>query len=151
MSHLYTFMVGIHILGAIVGIGPTLFVYRMLKACENSDELVVTHKMIAKLNALSSIGFGLLFISGLVMGFLNRALFQSAWYLLAIALMVILAVYSSIFIEPKMKSMLKISMENKGKHIPVEYTELLRKISVSNIVEKSLIVMILVLMVFKPF
>jgi uncharacterized membrane protein len=151
LNHLYTFIVGIHIFGAIVGIGPTLLIYRMLKACENSNELVITHKMIVKLNSLSSIGFGLLFISGLAMGFLNTSLFQSTWYVLAIVLMVILALYSSIIIEPKMKSMSKILMENKDKNIPEEYTKLLRKVSQSNIVEKSLIVVILVLMVFKPF
>jgi len=151
LNHLYTFIVGIHIFGAIIGIGPTLIIYRMLKACENNDELVVTHKMIAKLHSLSSIGFGLLFISGLAMGLLNRSLFQTGWYVLAIVLMIILALYSSFNIKPKMKLMSKISKENKDKNIPQEYTELLRKISRNNMVEKSLILFILVLMVFKPF
>ncbi len=151
MHHLYTFLVAIHIFAAIIGVGPAVAFNRILKTAGNMHELKSAHRIIEKLNPLSSIGFGLLVITGLLMGLMNPSLFKTGWYILALCLFIILGVYSAFTTEAKMKSMLNISKTHAGESIPREYKELLNKKAKHDWVENTLIISIFILMVFKPW
>ncbi|GGP16071.1 DUF2269 family protein [Oceanobacillus neutriphilus] len=150
MYQLYTFLVGIHIFAAIIGLGPILVFNQILKNAGNMNELKNAHKIIGKLNPLSSIGFGLLVTTGLLMGVMNPSLFKTVWYLLALGLFIILGIYSSFTIERKLKSMLNISETHVGENIPQEYIELLNQKISHDWVQNALLITIFILMVFKP-
>ncbi|GIN73151.1 hypothetical protein J14TS2_36260 [Bacillus sp. J14TS2] len=151
MHQLYILLLGIHIFAAIIGLGPALVFNRILKSAENMDELKNAHKIIGKLNPLSSIGFGLLVITGLLMGVMNPSLFTTVWYLMALGLFIILGIYSSLTVERKMKSMLIISEEHVEINIPKEYKELLKKKTPHDWVQNALLLTIFILMIFKPW
>ncbi|MCJ7840885.1 DUF2269 domain-containing protein [Lederbergia sp. NSJ-179] len=151
MHQLYTFLVAIHIFAAIIGVGPALVFNRILKTAGNMHELKSAHKIIGKLNPLSSIGFGLLVITGLLMGLMNPSLFKTVWYVAALGLFIILGIYSAFTIEPKMKSMLNISEAHVGENIPQEYIQLLNKKAPHDWVQNALLITIFILMVFKPW
>lgn len=151
MHQLYTFVMGIHIFAAIIGLGPLLIFNRILKTAENMSELKNAHKIIGKLNPLSSIGFGLLVTTGLLMGAMNPSLFKAGWYILALGLFIILGIYSSLTIDRKMKAMWNISTAHGGENIPQEYIELLNKKVSYDWVQNGLLMIIFILMVFKPW
>ncbi|MDQ0273750.1 DUF2269 family protein [Cytobacillus purgationiresistens] len=151
MHQLYIFLVGIHIFAAIIGLGPALVFNRILRTAENMNELKSAHKIIGKLNPLSSIGFGLLVITGLLMGAMNPSLFTTVWYMSALGLFIILGIYSSFTVERKMKSMLNIAEAHGGINIPQEYIELLNKKAPYDWVQNALLLTIFILMVFKPW
>lgn len=150
MHQLYTFLVAIHIFAAIIGLGPALVFTRILKTARNMNELKNAHKIIGKLNPLSSVGFGLLATTGLLMGAMNPSLFKTVWYMSALGLFIILGIYSSFTIERKMKTMLNISEAHVGENIPQEYIELLNKKATHDWVQNGLLITIFILMVFKP-
>lgn len=151
MHQLYILLVGIHIFAAIIGLGPALVFNRILRTAENMNELKSAHKIIGKLNPLSSIGFGLLVTTGLVMGVMNPSLFTTVWYMLALGLFIVLGIYSSLTVDRKMKSMQNICEENAGINIPQEYLELLNKKTSYDWVQNALLLTIFILMVFKPW
>jgi len=150
VHQIYNLLVGVHIFAAIIRVGPALTFNRILKSAQNMNELKSAHKIIEKLNPLANIGFGLLVITGLLMGLMNLSLFKSVWYVLSLGLFITIGVYGTFTIEPKMKSMLNISKTHVGESVPQEYKELLKNKIPHNRVENTLLLIIFILMVFKP-
>ncbi|WP_277679860.1 DUF2269 family protein [Gracilibacillus dipsosauri] len=153
MHQLYTFLIGVHIFAAIIGIGPALTFNHILSTATNINELKNAHKIIEKLNRISSIGFGLLAVTGLIMGIMNPSLFKTIWYIVALSLFIILGIYSSLTIERQMRSMLGIIQSHDGdkESIPQEYKELFKIKSQHDWVQNILILIIFILMIFKPW
>lgn len=151
MHQLYTLLVGIHIFAAIIGIGPDLVWNRVLKTAGNMHELKSVHKMIGKVSSVSSVGFGLLLISGLLLGLMNPSLFKTFWYVLAIGLFIVLGIYSSLTTERKMKMMQHMTETHNGEDIPQQYIELLKQKTFHDWIQNALIILIFMLMIFKPW
>jgi uncharacterized membrane protein len=147
---IYTLLIGVHIFTAIIGVGPSLLLNRILKNAKNMDELKYAHKVVKELNKVANIGFGLLLPTGLLMGWINPSLFQMIWYNASIALFVVAGLYLHFVIEPKMKPMLEILRTYEGEEIPQQYKILFNKLVPYDWFGKMLVIVIIILMVFKP-
>jgi len=150
MIDVYTILVGVHILSAIVIVGPIFTVNSILRNAKNMNELKFAHMVVEKLNTLIDSGFGLQFITGLLMGLINQSLFQMIWYNLSIGLLVIAGLYFRFVSEPKMKPMLEIVKTYNGDEIPNEYKELEKKTALHFMVGRALVIAIIILMILKP-
>jgi len=151
VHQIYMLLVGIHIFAAIIGVGPALAFNRVLKTAENMNELKSAYKIIGKLNHFANIGFGLLLLTGLLMGLMNPSLFQMIWYDLSLIIFIILGLYQAIITEPKMKSLLKIAETYDGVDIPQEYKNLSEKKAPYDWLSNTILIIIFILMVFKPW
>jgi uncharacterized membrane protein len=65
MNSIYTLLIGIHIIAAIIGVGPTLLLNGILKRAANLNELKYAHQIVKRLNTVVNIGLGLLLATGL--------------------------------------------------------------------------------------
>lgn len=150
LHQIYTLLVAIHIFAAIVGVGPAFAFNRILNKAKNMKELKHAHKIVDDLQVFAGPGFTLALITGLLMGLINLSLFQTLWYNLSIALLLAAMLYKSFVAEPKMKPMLEIVKTYKGEEIPQDYKILNKKMAPYDYFGKVILIVIIILMIFKP-
>lgn len=150
MNHLYNLLIVVHILSAIVGVGPVLFINFILRKTKNNEELMYAHRLVEKLNRNANVGFGLLLLTGLLMGWINPFYFQMTWYVVSLSLFLLSACYAIFIIEPKLKQLAQIVSNAKVSTISDEYRALYKKKAAYDVVGNMLLIAIIILMILKP-
>src|SRR5690625_7402445 len=98
MMTLYNTIVVIHILSAIVGLGPGFVLTYIVMKAENMTELRQGYKVRKQIHIFVMLGGTLLLITGILLGILNPILFIQGLYLLIFVLFLIDLVTSYLFI-----------------------------------------------------
>lgn len=148
---LFKFLLTIHILGAICGLGATFASPFVMKSARNVRSAFTAHMVNSKIENLAKIGSISLLASGLVMGFIHPYLFTSGWYIASIVLY-ILAQPIVVYILPRYKrAMLEILEQSKGEDLPSEYIQIANKTKPFTSTTFFLLILLVFLMVFKPF
>ncbi len=85
------------------------------------------------------------------MGFLNPKLFQSGWYIVSLTLFLIALSFGPLLLSPKSKPIKKFVLEYEGEEIPDEYYIMEKKLVAVERFENTLFLIIIALMILKPF
>lgn len=151
MTTFYNILVFIHIFAAILGMGPGFMLIFVVKSAETMTQLKHAYTIRRRLHVVVMIGGTVLLVTGLLMGFINPSLFQAGWYITSLILFLIALAMGPFVLAPKAKAV-KIFLENySGDDIPVEYTHLSNELFRFERIENSIFLIIIALMILKPF
>lgn len=151
MDYLYTTLLVFHILSAILGVGPVFLFNMILKRAKTMVQLQYAHQIVEKLNRNANFSFGVILISGLLMGWMNPYLFEAEWYIASLVLFIISGMYAIFAVEPILKKLQGIaSNQTVPNEISLEYKTLFQRKQARDLVANLIAVAIILLMVIKP-
>lgn len=148
---LYSFILLIHVFSAILGMGPGFVMIYIVTRATNMTELRHAYFIRNRLHIFVMVGGTLLLLSGLTMGAIRPYLFQMKWYITSLILFIIALGFGPLVLSPRsrpIKALLKNHTDNK---IPEEYYTLSRTLFFYERIENVIFLIIIVLMVLKPF
>jgi|SRR5690625_2323049 uncharacterized membrane protein len=147
----YELLVFIHIFSAILGLGPGFFMIYIVKKAQTMTELRHAYFIRNRLHVFVMIGGTLLLVTGLWMGFLNMNLFTQGWYVVSLSLFLIALAFGPIVLSPRSKPVKKLLKEHGGEDIPDEYYKLSNKLFFYERIENGIFLVVIALMILKPF
>ncbi len=147
----YQVLVFIHIFSAILGMGPGFILTVVVKSGKTMTELRHSYAIRHKLHIFVMIGGILLLITGLLMGALNTSLFHMGWYVVSLLLFLVALAMGPLVLSPRSKPIKAMLESHKGDEIPEEYTRLSKKLFLYENIENGIFLIIIALMITKPF
>jgi len=148
---IYRLLVLIHILSAILGLGPGFMMIYIVTKANTMTELRHAYSIRNRLHIFVMVGGSLLLITGLAMGAINPYLFQMGWYVTALTLFLIALGFGPVALSPRSKPIKALLKSHKDDDIPEEYYRLAGKLFFYERIENVIFLVIIVLMVLKPF
>jgi hypothetical protein len=148
---LYGGIVLIHVLSAVIGMGPS-FVFPIIQSFGTTKQsLQLINHIIEKAEKVVMIGSIVLLVTGLTMGALNPNLFSQIWYITSIILFFV-ALYLSVgFAGKRTKQAVAILEKHKGNDIPNEVKMLNKSVGMAGASSALIAVVMIFLMSVKPF
>lgn len=147
----YRFLVLIHVLSAILGLGPGFIMIYIVTQAKNLTELRHAYLIRNRLHIFVMIGGSLLLVTGLTMGWLNPYLFTQGWYITSLTLFMIALGFGPLLLSPRAKPIRNLLNNADNDEIPPEYYALSRKLFLYERIENVIFIIIIGLMVLKPF
>ncbi|HLR60993.1 MAG TPA: DUF2269 family protein [Lentibacillus sp.] len=147
----YELLVFIHVFSAILGLGPGFVMIYIVTKAETMTELRHAYVIRNRLHIYVMVGGTLLLITGLWMGALNPCLFSQGWYVLSLVLFLAGLAFGPIILSPRSKPIKALLKEHQGEHIPDEYYVLSKKLFFYERVENIIFLIVIALMILKPF
>ncbi|RYG74261.1 DUF2269 domain-containing protein [Lentibacillus lipolyticus] len=147
----YELLVFIHVFSAILGMGPGFVMIYIVTKAETMTELRHAYVIRNRLHIFVMVGGTLLLITGLWMGFLNPYLFGKGWYVVSLVLYLIALGFGPTVLSPRSKPIKRLLNEHQGDDIPSVYYTLSRKLFFFERLENTLFLIIIALMILKPF
>jgi uncharacterized membrane protein len=151
MMTFYRALVFIHIFSAIMGMGPGFILTTVVKSGNTMTELRHSYKIRNKLHIFVMVGGLLLLITGLTMGFLNPSLFHMGWYVTSLVLFLAALAIGPLVLSPASRPVKALLDSHKGEDIPEEYYRLSRILFRCENLENVIFIIIIALMILKPF
>ncbi|RUL50908.1 DUF2269 family protein [Lysinibacillus antri] len=151
MDILFLLVLVLHILGAICGLGATFASPYIMKGARNVRTATYAHAVNARIEKLAKMGSITLLVTGLIMAIIHPYLFTTGWYIVSIVLYILTQPIVAYFIPKHTKTLVSILATAKDDELPSEYIQVLKKIAPLTVTTQVLLVILVVLMVFKPF
>ncbi|SFL56471.1 Predicted integral membrane protein [Gracilibacillus orientalis] len=151
MQLIYTWLVIIHIFSAIVGIGPGFVLTTIVKSAKSLPEIRHAFALKAKVHIYVMIGGILVLLTGLLMGAINPILFQQGWYLSSLVLYFIALSLGPTLLKKFMAPIKELIADSSLETIPAAYHENVQKLLRVEYIENTLLLIIILLMITKPF
>jgi len=151
MITFYKVVVFIHIFSAILGMGPGFILTTVIKSGNTMNELRHSYRIRHKLHIFVMVGGVLLLTSGLTMGILNSSLFHMGWYVSSLVLFLLALAIGPIVLSPRSKPVKALLESHKGEDIPEEYHRLAKILIRFEHLENLIFLIIITLMILKPF
>lgn len=151
MTTVYQILVFIHIFSAILGMGPGFVLIRVVKSAKTMTELRHAYAIRHTLHIFTMIGGTLLLLSGLSMGFINPFLFRMGWYVTSLTLFLIALAMGPFVLAPRSKPIKELLKSHTGDDIPEEYYRLSKILFKYENIENIIFLVIISLMILKPF
>ena len=151
MITFYKVVVFIHIFSAILGMGPGFILTTVVKSGKTMTELRHSYKIRHKLHIFVMVGGALLLITGLTMGFLNPSLFRMGWYVTSLVLFLAALAIGPLVLSPRSKPIKAMLESHKGDEIPEDYWRLSKVLFRYEHLENGIFLIIIALMILKPF
>lgn len=148
---LYELLVFIHVFSAILGMGPGFVMIHVVRKANTMTELRHAYQIRNRLHIFVMIGGSLLLITGLWMGFLNTYLFSQGWYIVSLILFLIALAFGPTVLSPRSKPVKKLLQDHNGEEIPTEYYTLSNKLFFYERIENGIFLVVIALMILKPF
>lgn len=148
---LYNTLVFIHVFSAILGLGPGFVMIYIVTKATTMTELKHAYIIRNRLHIFVMVGGTLLLITGLWMGLLNPYLFSQGWYVTSLFLFLTGLAFGPIVLSPRSKPIKALLKEHKGDEIPQEYYTLSKKLFFFERIENVLFLIVIALMITKPF
>jgi uncharacterized membrane protein len=151
MNTLYSILVFIHIFSAIIGMGPGFTLIPIVKTAKTMAQLRQAFFIKNRLHIFIMIGGTLLLLSGLSMGAIHPYLFHMGWYVTSLILFIVALGMGPVVLSPITKP-LKAQIDNyQGDDIPEDIQQSLRKMYRYEGLLNILFLIIIALMITKPF
>nr|WP_132747652.1 DUF2269 family protein [Scopulibacillus darangshiensis] len=147
----YKLLVVIHVLSAIIGLGPGFVFIPVLKSAQTMKELKHAYRITRKMHQFIMAGGFLLLATGLSMGTINPGLFKLGWYDVSLILFFAALAMGPIILTPRSKRIKKLIETYEGDDIPETYIILSKDIFFWERILNVLFIVIIVLMITKPF
>jgi uncharacterized membrane protein len=147
----YKILVFIHIFSAIIGMGPGFILTTVVKSGNTMTELRHSYAVRHRLHIFVMIGGTLLLISGLLMGLLNPSLFRMGWYVTSLILFLAALAIGPLVLSPRSRPVKALLESHQGEDIPEEYYQLSKTLFKYENLENVIFIIIIALMILKPF
>jgi uncharacterized membrane protein len=147
----YKVIVFIHIFSAIMGMGPGFILTTVVKSGKTMTELRHSYAIRHKLHIYVMIGGTLLLITGLTMGSINPFLFHMGWYVTSLILFLITLALGPLALSPSSKPIKAQLNSYQEEEIPQEYFSLSKRLFRYEYLENFIFIVIITLMILKPF
>lgn len=151
MEIIFNNLLVFHILGAICGLGATFASPFIMNGVRNVRTAVYAHTVNAKVEKLAKTGSITLLVSGLIMGFIHPYLFTTGWYITSIILYIITQPIVAYILPRHEKAMLEILRSAENDDLPKEYIQIAKKTGRLMFIAQIILVILVILMVYKPF
>jgi uncharacterized membrane protein len=148
---LYEVIVLIHVIAAVTGLGAGFalpFVLKGVKTVEQAKYSIGLNYLIEKGVKIGSIA---LLLTGLILGALNTSLFTEVWYITSIIIYLAVQVVAAGIMPKKIKRMEVIINAHNGSELPEEFTKINLELKPLNAILHTAAVLLIILMVLKPF
>lgn len=147
----YSFLLLIHVFSAILGMGLGFVMIYIVTKAKTMTELRHAYKIRNRLHNFVMIGGTMLLLSGLTMGAIRPYLFHTGWYVTSLTLFVIALGLGPAVLSPRSKPIKALLKSHTDDEIPGEYYALARRLFFFERIENVIFLVIIVLMVLKPF
>lgn len=151
MVSFYQFLLFVHIFSAILGLGPGFVMIYIVSNAKTLPQLKHAYVIRKRIHVFVMVGGTLLLITGLGMGMLNPHLFTKVWYTLSLVLYFIALGAGPIVLSPKSKPIKKLLEQSKGENIPSQYYPLAKEVFFYERITNVIFLIIIALMILKPF
>lgn len=147
----YKILVLIHIFSAILGLGPGFIMIYVVTKSKTMTELRHAYMIRNRIHIFVMIGGTLLLVTGVLMGIINPYLFRQGWFMISLILFLIALAFGPIALSPRSKPIKKMLAEHEGDDIPAYYDGLAKNLFFYERMENMIFLIIIVLMILKPF
>lgn len=147
----YKLLVFIHIFSAILGLGPGFIMIYVVTKSKTMTELRHAYMIRNRIHIFVMIGGTLLLLTGILMGIINPYLFSQGWYIVSLILFLVALAFGPIALSPRSKPIKKMLKEHQGDEIPERYFTLSKELFFYERLENILFLIIIALMILKPF
>lgn len=147
----YEFLVFIHIISAIVGLGPGFIMTYIVTKASSMTELRHAYWLRNRIHIFIMVGGTTLLITGLWMGLINPYLLQQGWYVVSLGLYLIVLGAGPTVLASRLKPIKEILAKHGHEEIPTAYEQLAKELFFYERITNIILVVIIVLMVLKPF
>ncbi|SFB08382.1 MULTISPECIES: DUF2269 family protein [unclassified Bacillus (in: firmicutes)] len=148
---LYSFIVLIHVIAAVTGLGASFAMPVVMKSAKNATQARFSLELNTKIEIFAKVGSIILLATGLILGFINTGLFSQGWYIASLLIYVLVQPIVAGIMPKKMKQMDLILKEYKGDTLPDSYNKLNAELKPFNGAIHAAAVILIVLMSVKPF
>lgn len=149
---LYYTLVVIHILSAIIGLGPGFILTFLVIKADNMTELRNGYKMRKRIHVFVMVGGSLLLLTGVAMGLLRPHLFTEGWYITSFTLYFLALAASPLLLRKEAKPINRFLAEyDEGEEIPQKYYDLSKRLYLYEHITNVFFTIIILLMILKPF
>jgi uncharacterized membrane protein len=148
------YLILVHVLSAIIGIGPTYFGHVLLRQNQSLEELRASLKIAGKLELFPKIGGSIALITGLILVFIgDYGTFAQLWIISSLVAYVLIQVVVIGVIMPRQKKLsawvLDITNRNKPTFPEEQRTQFIQ-ISKLYYVPSALGVILFIMMILRP-
>lgn len=147
----YEVLVLIHIFSAILGLGPGFVMTYIVTKATTMTELRHAFYLRSRIHIFVMVGGMMLLVTGLWMGFIHTYLFKAGWYIVSIILFLIALAAGPVVLKPISTPIKKIISEYPGDDIPKAYDQMAKKLFFYERILNTILIIIIVLMILKPF
>lgn len=148
---LYDILVFIHVVSAILGLGPGFIMIYVVQQANTMTELRHAYDIRSRIHLFVMVGGTLLLVTGLGMGFLNPYLFKQVWFSLSLILFLMALAVGPVILSPKAKPIKRLLHDECSDVIPSKYYSLSRHLFLYERMTNVIFIIIIILMIFKPF
>lgn len=148
---LYDVLVFIHVFSAIIGMGPGFILTLIVSKATTMSELKHAYAIRHRIHIIVMIGGTFLLITGLCMGILRPYLFTGGWYITSLVLFLVALAFGPFVLSPRSRPIKQMLKEHRGEEIPKQYNTLSKKLFFYEYIENLIFVIIIILMLTKPF
>lgn len=147
----YKLLVFIHVFSAILGLGPGFIMIYIVTKATNMTELRHAYAIRNRLHIFVMVGGTLLLITGLWMGVLHPYLFHAGWYVISLILFLVALSFGPVVLSPRSKPIKTLLANVQREEIPDEYYTLSNKLFFYERIENAIFLIVIALMIAKPF
>ncbi|MDU4694528.1 MAG: DUF2269 family protein [Paenibacillus sp.] len=147
---MYNYWLFLHIISAITATVPVVGYPLIMSSVRTTEQAKFGLTLMEKLAVLPKIGGTLMFLTGLALGYEQPYLFQQLWYWVAIALFVVIVVIMAVLLPTGIKQQRANLEPIQSGALPDAYRGSRRRSLLLEIVANIVVMMLIVLMVFKP-
>lgn len=151
---LYDILLFIHIFSAILGLGPGFVMIYIVTKAKTMTELKHAYLIRHRIHIFVMIGGILLLFTGIGMGLLRPYLFRQIWFLASFLLFLIALAAGPVILSPKAKPIKQILAAHRaedGDEIPKSYYPLANQLFLYERITNVIFLVIIALMITKPF
>lgn len=148
---LYKLLVMIHIISAIIGLGPGFIMTYIVTKADNMTELRHAYWLRKRIHLFVMVGGTTLVFTGLWMGMINPYLFKQGWYVVSLILYLTVLGAGPTLLASRIKPIRKILAEHEHEDIPEAYEQFAKELFFYERITNGILAVIIVLMVMKPF
>ena len=148
---LYSFLLVVHHFYSFLDMGPGFVMIYIVTKAKTMTELRHAYLIRNRLHNFVMVGGTLLLLSGVAMGAIRPYLFQMGWYVTSLVLFIIALAFGPIILSPRSKPIKILLKSHSDDKIPEEYYVLAGRLFFFERIENMIFLIIIVLMVLKPF
>lgn len=151
----YLLLVVVHVMAAIIGIGPTYFSPVLLRAGQTTEQLRTSFRLGAILELFPKIGGSIAVLSGIALVIVGDYHFKDVWIYCSIAIYIIIQILVVGFAAPRQKKVFtwllnQVSPVQTSTNPPGEYNALVSQVRTIHYIATVLGIALFVLMIVKP-
>lgn len=147
----YGFILLVHIIAAVCGLGAAFALPILMNMPKTMGEAQFAFTVNTGIEKLVKAGSIILLITGLILGALNPSLFTEIWYISAIVIYLATQPVVAVILPKKIAEQQKILESHTGEELPDSYIEIAKKMAPFNTFTHIAAIVLIVLMVTKPF